>query len=711
MGVDPFLFSDTALFMLLTTSRGIWRQRHILNTFLSPHYLSKQESAGLTAVVGWGMKPNTQKARELAERRTLPFWQLEDGFVGYIGHPANRATRLSLIVDEVGVYYDATRASALEQMLDDISWWNTDWQQRAELLQANLVQAGITKYNHYSDNHLPPAIANRLDATRPKILVIDQTKGDQAVRLGLANEQSFADMLAAAKAENPNAQIIVRTHPDVLLGKKHGYLTKAAENDTESDVLLLAESVNPFALMAAVDKVYTVTSQLGFEALLAGKPVVCFGAPFYAGWGVTDDRVAIPRRGQPRSVPQLLAAAYLRYCRYVDPISGERCELEVLLDLILAQRPPFTPVDELFAVGFSLWKRAFVKQFAQRYAKEVKFVKRIPVESNSFCQHRSTEVDPTDPRVNSTKAVLIWGRRFEQELATCPLPIWRMEDGFLRSVGLGSDLRRPGSLVIDPLGMYYDPRTPSAIEHYLASHDFSTLELELGEQLVSHFKEQALTKYNVGTVSHLNWRQLAGERPILLVPGQVDDDASIQLGSPFVKGNAALLQAVRREHPTAFIVFKPHPDVVSGNRQGQVPPEALKRCANVVETQAGIVACLDSCDGVHTLTSLTGMEALIRGKAVTVWGQPFYAGWGLTTDIHPVSRRGRALPLSALVYATYAWYPSYVDYKSGLYSTPLRMAWRIEQERAQFKEATHPLLRWSQRRLRKARYLWEALRS
>ncbi|MBM7455587.1 capsular polysaccharide export protein [Oceanisphaera litoralis] len=758
--------------MLLTTSRGIWRQRRVLNAFLAPHSLGKQATPELTAVVGWGMKPNTQKARTLAEHRSLPFWQLEDGFVGYIGHPASGATRLSLIVDEVGVYYDATRPSQLEQMLDNMSWWNADWQHRAERLQAVLVREGITKYNHYADNCLPPAVAARLDDSRPRVLVIDQTKGDQSVRLGLACEQSFADMLAAARAENPGAQIIVRTHPDVLLGKKLGYLTQAAGDE----VLLLAESVNPFALMAAVDKVYTVTSQLGFEALLAGKPVVCFGAPFYAGWGVTDDRVAIARRGQQRTVPQLLATAYLRYCRYLDPITGERCELEDVLDLILAQRPPLPVVDTLYAVGFSPWRRRFTPRFLSRYARNVKFIKRIPVGSNSFDHlrgndeslpspppvgsnsfdrsrgndeclpspppvgsnlfDRSRENDeslPSSPpvgsnsfdrsrnldsrlrgndreeRENQTSAVLVWGRRFEQELTNTSWPVWRMEDGFLRSVGLGSDLRRPGSLVVDHLGIYYDPRTPSAIEQYLAGHDFSALELDLGEQLVSHFKAQALTKYNVGDNAKLNWRQQAKNRPILLVPGQVDDDASIQLGSPFVNGNAALLEAVRRDHPEAFIVFKPHPDVVSGNRKGLVPDDVLERCVNAVETQAGIVACMDECDAVHTLTSLTGLEALIRGKSVTVWGQPFYAGWGLTEDKHPVERRGRALPLSALVYATYAWYPTYVDYPTGLYSTPLRMAWRLAQEREQFKEPENDILRWAHRRLRKARFLWEAL--
>ncbi|WP_417604664.1 capsular polysaccharide biosynthesis protein [Oceanimonas baumannii] len=719
--------------MLLTTSFGIWRQRRVLNALLAPARVGFFTTGQATAVVGWGMKPNTEKARQLALTGRLPFWQLEDGFVGYIGHPADAGHRLSLIVDETGIYYDATQPSALEHMLNDISWWSPAWAQRADTLHQALVENGITKYNCYDDNALPPAVTARLDASRPKVLVIDQTKGDQSVRLGLASEQSFFDMLHAARAENPGAQIIVRTHPDVLLGKKQGYLTATAGDD----VLLLADSVNPFALMTEVDKVYTVTSQLGFEALLAGKPVVCFGVPFYAGWGATDDRAPVPRRGELRTVPQLLAAAYLRYCRYLDPVTGEPCELEDLLDLILAQRSPVPPVNTLQAVGFSLWRRRFSPYFLRRYAKKVTFVDRIPdifsgsdssagAEDSMDSRLRGNDNngrgnDSGGNRNNSTPssclqrlasstncAVLVWGRKFEQQTGTCSQPVWRMEDGFLRSVGLGSDLRRPGSLVIDPVGMYYDPRTPSAIEQYLKHHDFSELELQLGEQLLTHFKEQALTKYNVGVRSRLGWREQAGDRPLLLVPGQVDDDASVQLGSPFVAGNAALLEAVRAAYPNAFIVFKPHPDVVSGNRQGRVPESVLKACVDLVETEAGIVDCLDTVDAVHVLTSLTGLEALIRGKPVTVWGQPFYAGWGLTTDIHPVTRRGRALPLPALVYATYAWYPTYVDYKTGLCSTPLRMARQLAREREAYREPEHALLRLLHRRWRKVRYLWEA---
>ncbi|GAA3528168.1 capsular polysaccharide biosynthesis protein [Zobellella aerophila] len=636
------------------------------------------------------MKANTDRARQWATRRGLPFWQLEDGFIGYIGHPATGAVRLSLIVDEVGVYYDATRPSRLEQLIGDTSWWNPAWQRRTEALLGMLVTQGVTKYNCYGDNQLPAHLASQLDAGRPKVLVIDQTKDDPAVHLGLAGEHSFADMLAAARAENPGAQLIVRTHPDVLLGNKKGYLT----NLVGDDMLLLADSINPFALMTAVDKVYTVTSQLGFEALLVGKPVVCFGAPFYAGWGLTDDRVAIERRGLKRSLHQLLAAAYLRYCRYADPITGERCELEDLLDLILVQRPPAGRVNKLYVVGFSLWRRRFAPVFLRRYADELTFVKDV-----SALPHGR------EPAGNN--AVLTWGRKFEPELAGYALPVWRMEDGFLRSVGLGSDLRRPGSLVVDNLGMYYDPRTCSTVEQYLATHAFTGHELAQGERLIDHLREQALTKYNVGTQAALNWRVRAGDKPVILVPGQVDDDASIRLGSPFVSGNAALLQRLRNEHPEAFIVFKPHPDVVSGNRHGKVAEAVLATCVDMVECEADIVACLDECDAVHTLTSLTGLEALIRGKPVTVWGQPFYSGWGLTEDKHPVPRRHRPLPLAALVYATYAWYPTYIDWPTGLYSTPLRMAWRLEQERTAANMGMAPLTRWWPHRVRN---LWEALR-
>jgi len=73
-----------------------------------------------------------------------------------------------------------------------------------------------------------------------------------------------------------------------------------------------------------------------------------------------------------------------------------------------------------------------------------------------------------------------------------------------------------------------------------------------------------------------------------------------------------------------------------------------------------IAALLSEIDELHTLTSLTGFEALLRGVPVTVYGHPFYAGWGLTRDIEPL-KRGRLLSIEELAAAALILYPRYLD--------------------------------------------------
>lgn len=151
------------------------------------------------------------------------------------------------------------------------------------------------------------------------------------------------------------------------------------------------------------------------------------------------------------------------------------------------------------------------------------------------------------------------------------------------------------------------------------------------------------------------------------MPGQVEDDASIRLGAGTIATNLALLQAVRAAHPDAVIVYKPHPDVEAGLRPGAVDAAGL---ADVIAHKVDPLALMAACDAVWTMTSLLGFEALIRGKAVTCTGAPFYAGWGLTHDLGPVPTRrhhaadGHPLPrptLLHLVHAALIAYPRYYD--------------------------------------------------
>ena len=48
------------------------------------------------------------------------------------------------------------------------------------------------------------------------------------------------------------------------------------------------------SLISLVDEVHTITSLVG--QIRHRKKVITYGLPFYAGWGLTEDRISCPRR-------------------------------------------------------------------------------------------------------------------------------------------------------------------------------------------------------------------------------------------------------------------------------------------------------------------------------------------------------------------------------------------------------------------------------
>ncbi|HEX6242697.1 MAG TPA: hypothetical protein VFZ61_17410 [Polyangiales bacterium] len=286
----------------------------------------------LDRVVGWGKKDTGEIAREYARRHGLPYLSIEDGFLRSVGLGVDGDPPCSLVVDDLGIYYDATSESRLEAWLNAPDFApGSEELARAARCMAAIRRERLSKYNQTpAEFELGPR-----DAGRPRVLVVDQTWGDMSVVLGLASQDSFEAMLRAARDENPGAEVLVKSHPDVVRGKKRGYLHELSQRE---QLRTVAEQVNPIALLEQVDKVYVATSQLGFEALMLDKQVTCFGAPFYSGWGLTDDRTRVVRRARRRSLAELFCAAYLRYARYVDPETGERCELEATIAYLAARR-------------------------------------------------------------------------------------------------------------------------------------------------------------------------------------------------------------------------------------------------------------------------------------------------------------------------------------------------------------------------------------
>jgi capsular polysaccharide export protein len=325
----------------------------------------------------------------------------------------------------------------------------------------------------------------------------------------------------------------------------------------------------------------------------------------------------------------------------------------------------------LFCFGFGLWKHRFVRAYLADL--------RLPL---VFCS------SPWEARLRGFdrgSRLLVWGVRESPGVARLAeqheVAIWRMEDGFLRSVGLGTDFVTPASLVLDRRGIYFDPGAPSDLEELLQSSDFSDDELVRAAKLRDEIVRAALSKYNFRGAGQPLTRP-AAER-VLLVPGQVEQDASILRGCVDVRSNEQLLREVRRANPGAHVIYKPHPDVVSGNRAADESLRTARLYADQVITDRPLPACLAIADEVHTMTSLVGFEALLRGKRVVSYGQPFYSGWGLTTDRHPVSRRTRKLTLDMLVAGVLIRYPRYLSQTTRTLTTPevVLEELRIELER------------------------------
>jgi capsular polysaccharide export protein len=266
-------------------------------------------------------------------------------------------------------------------------------------------------------------------------------------------------------------------------------------------------------------------------------------------------------------------------------------------------------------------------------------------------------------------AVALWRTRISgaqaRALEAAAPPVIEIEDGFIRSQGLGADCVPPLSIIVDEEGAHFDPNGPSGIERLLQEGDFSPELLVRARALREAVVAGGLSKYEKGSGEPL--ARPGGDRRHVLVPGQVEDDRAVTSGGA-LSSNLELLRRARAEvGPEAFLIYKPHPDVLAGHRRGLIPERDMTALADRVETQAPIAALIAMADELHVNSSLAGFEALMRGKHVTVYGVPFYVGWGLTADRGPIpARRTARRTLDEVVAATLLLYPRYLDPGTGL---------------------------------------------
>ena len=491
-------------------------------------------------------------------------------------------------------------------------------------------QSGVSRYNRYHDaTALPPCYVLL-------ILQHGQSKALQQQMLAQARQ------LARLVGTEDGAETGVKTGAVVLVCDDTHRKVSLAPDDT---VQLYQTQQHHGKLLANAQLVVTADSWLGFEALLWGKTLYSFLPSFYSGLSRYCGNTPLPCAPQP-TLQQWVWQLFFQYGHSVNPEqSGQAFASPIAALHWLAEqrsvRQRFAP--KLYAIGFNYhWRRTLQAFLPGSQLSFVRQAAQVPAHSDA----------------------VIWGRRDIRNQLAPGVRLLRLEDGFLRSVGLGMQFARPLSWVADSRGLYFDATTTSDLEQLLAQHELGRELQQRAEALMAQLVANGISKYNTGSTA---WQGPVTTARRILVPGQVESDASIAYGCSSINTNLALLQQVRAANPDAFIIYKPHPDVLAGARaQGENEQHAAKFCDLLLEN-VSIASVIAWADEVHVLTSLAGFEALLRGKTVHCYGMPFYAGWGLTVDHSSNQRRQRQLSLSQLVAASLLLYPLYLSRVSGYY--------------------------------------------
>ncbi len=604
--------------------------------------------------IGWGRKKSGLKAIKLAKKYNAKFLLLEDGFLRSLNLGVENSPSFSLVKDNVGIYYDATMSSKLEDILNTYEFSYEELKQAKKAIEL-IKKEKLSKYNNnlYISEEL-------FNVGEERILVITQVANDASLKFGLADSFSTKDIINDAIKENPNAKIYIKIHPDVLSGKKQSdfdvkFLPK--------EYVILKENYNPIELLSYFKKVYTKTSGMGFEALLMNCKCVCYGMPFYAGWGLTQDKLICKRRIKKRSLEEVFYAAYILYSEYFNPYLNQKSDIfDTIKTLARYKDMEKQNSNRLFFLGFTLWKRSFIKPFFKAKDNKIIFLNslknlkkyKLQLDDKFFIWGKRVDFD-------TLKNTLILKAKDENLKDFIP-QISFVEDGFIRSISLGSDLTRPYSLIVDDKGLYVNPNKESRLENILQNEIFDENLLKRSKKLIQILKENKFSKYNGVQHKNLKINAKKGQK-VILIPAQVEDDISMILGG-FGLSTLEFIKEVREKNKDAYIIFKPHPDVLSGNRKGLKDEKLiLKYCDEIIQN-ASIDSALNLADEVHTITSTSGFDALLREKKVFTYGMPFYAGWGLTQDKYKCERRTRNLSLEELVAGALILYPRYIHPKN-----------------------------------------------
>ena len=178
-----------------------------------------------------------------------------------------------------------------------------------------------------------------------------------------------------------------------------------------------------------------------------------------------------------------------------------------------------------------------------------------------------------------TRAVIGWGRKGTSWVGRtwaerAQVPYLALEDGFLRSIGLGEVGAAPHSLLIDDLGVHHDARRPSRLETLIREPDgwFDSAMEARSRVLIQTLRDIGLSKTSMGRL-HLDLPPASGPR--VLIVDQTAGDASIAGGLADGDSFLAMADAAHAATGGGQMLVRRHPATVAGLKRGCLPAEAL----------------------------------------------------------------------------------------------------------------------------------------
>ncbi len=469
--------------------------------------------------------------------------------------------------------------------------------------------------------------------------------------LGDAQLPDNRDVLLCASTPQGRKAVLAAAGAEGLIDRA------ALRGEGREDVPFFSAASDPWTLCARARCIIAhADDDWALVGALAGCDLIIVGKGRFA------------RLAQAGGLEHVVQAEVLDGWNYVDPFTGQPASVLAAIEQLSAWRLMIEANRRFAAIfGVAGWKRVTTDPLLW--------------DGTGPIRHRSS-VRPGELAAGDT--VLAWVARTDEhalaQFSDRNIAVGEIEDGMIRSSGLGANCVPPLSIAVDALGPHFDPSRPSELENILQHADIDPATCARAARLHATIVQRGIGKYgqdrNAASVLP------RGQRRVVLVTGQVEDDRSVLCGGPWLD-NFSLLQNARALEPDAWIVFKPHPDVEAGHRKGHVPDDKVQAFADAIDRTSSMPALLARADAVHVITSLAGFEALLRGCEVVTHGVPFYAGWGLTRDLGPVpERRSRRRSLDEMVAATLILYPRYIDPVTRLPCSPELLLERIDKGEA-----------------------------